>query len=263
MMSREEVLKDYEQYKAAGRVWGQVSVDCIRKINFPRHDAGLVKRYMALEDMSTTISDLLDEHGIRGAVAGSYIKPLLPGRRMVGTAVTVRSIPERKSVGQCRQDKEPVRMSTREIFHLGESGDVLVVDFGGNVAFSNFGGQSARAGKSRGFAGALVHGAVRDLPSLESNGFPVWAAGVTPMTGKYRMQAIEINGPVTLHDVMVDAGDLIVADDNGICVVPAGLADVIILDAESVGVEEQKMQRLIDGGASLDQMLPHYRSRYR
>ena len=63
-----------------------------------------------------------------------------------------------------------------------------------------------------GFAGAIVNGAVRDVPAIRELDFPVWSAGVTPITGKFRMEATEINGPVRLHDIVVYPGDLIVAD---------------------------------------------------
>ena len=108
-MSREEVLRDYEEYKAKGRIWGQVPVERITKIKFPRPDAAVVQRYLALPDMTTTVSDLLDSYGINGVVAASYIKPLLPGKRIAGTAVTLRSMPERKT-------------PTQGSIHVGESG---------------------------------------------------------------------------------------------------------------------------------------------
>lgn len=146
-MSRDEVLRDYEEYKAKGRVWGQVPVERISKIKFPRPEKSVIDRYLALPDMTTTVSDLLDTYGIVGAVAASHIKPLMSGRQMVGTAVTLRSIPERKTVTQGYLDKEPIKMSTREIYYLSEPGDVLVADFGGNLDVSNMGGQSALVGK--------------------------------------------------------------------------------------------------------------------
>jgi regulator of RNase E activity RraA len=261
-MSREEVLKDYEEYKAQGRVWGQVAVERITKIRFPRPDASIVARYLALPDMTTTVSDLLDSYGINGVVAASYIKPLLPGKAMVGTAVTLRSIPERKTPTQGGFDKEPIKMSTREIYYLSEPGDVLVADFGGNLDVSNMGGQSALVGKTAGFVGAVVNGAIRDLPAIKELDFPIWAAGVTPITGKFRMEAMEINGPVTLHGIVVYPGDLIVADDCGICVVPSERIESLVAEAEAIGGAEDKMRDLIQNNASLAEQKPLFHSRY-
>lgn len=261
-MSREQVLKDYEEYKSKGRIWGQVPVDRISKIKFDRPEKSVIERYLALPDMTTTVSDLLDNYGINGVVAASYIKPLLEGKRMVGTAVTLRSMPERKTATQGVVDKEPIKMSTREIYYLSEPGDVLVADFGGNLDVSNMGGQSALVGKTSGFVGAVVNGAVRDLPAIREIDFPVWAAGVTPITGKFRMEAMEINGPVRLHDVVIYPGDLIVADDCGICVVPSDRIIDLINEAESIGSAEDKMRDLIVSKAPISELRPLFRKRY-
>ncbi len=261
-MSREEVERDYAEYKSLGRVWGQVPVERITKIKFPRPEKAIIERYLALPDMTTTVSDLLDSYGINGAVAASYIKPLLAGKRMVGTAVTLRSMPEKKTVTQGSIDKEPIKMSTREIYYLSEPGDVLVADFGGNLDVSNMGGQSALVGKTSGFVGAVVNGAIRDLPAIREIDFPVWAAGVTPITGKFRMEATEINGPVRLHDIVVYPGDLIVADDSGICVVPTKHIVKLIDEAESICAAEDKMRELIASRAPVSELRPLFRKRY-
>ncbi|MEQ1593865.1 MAG: RraA family protein [Casimicrobium sp.] len=261
-MSRDQVLSDYEEYKAKGRVWGQVPVERITKIKFARPAVSIIERYLALPDLTTTVSDLLDSYGINGVVPASYIKPLLSGKRIVGTAVTLRSMPEKKTATQGSIDKEPIKMSTREIYYLSEPGDVLVADFGGNLDVSNMGGQSALVGKTAGFVGAVVNGAIRDLPAIREIDFPVWAAGVTPITGKFRMEATEINGPVRLHDVVVYAGDLIVADDCGICVVPADRIELLVTEAEAIGAAEDKMRDLITSKAPLSELRPLFRKRY-
>lgn len=261
-MSRQQVEQEYEEYKAAGRIWGQVPQERISKIKFPRPDASVIERYLALPDMTTTVSDLLDGYGVRGVVAGTFLKPLISGKRMVGTAVTLRSMPERKTPTQAYTDKDPIKMSTREIYYLSEPGDVLVADFGGNLDVSNMGGQSALVGKTTGFAGAVVNGAVRDVPAIREVDFPVWSLGVTPITGKFRMEAMEINGPVRLYDVLVNPGDLIVADDSGVCVVPSELIVKLIDEAERIGSAEDKMRELIQSKAPISELRPLFRKRY-
>ena len=260
--SRQEVLNDYEEYKAQGRIWGQVPVERITKIKFPRTPKAVIDRYLALPDLTTTVSDLLDGFGVQSVIAASYIKPLIDGKKIVGNAVTLRSIPERKTPTQGYIDKEPIKMSTREIYYLSEPGDVLVADFAGNLDISNMGGQSALVAKTHGFVGAIVNGAVRDLPAIREIDYPVWAAGVTPITGKFRMEAMEINGPVRVHDVVVYPGDLIVADDSGICVVPAELLEPLIDEAERVGGAEDHMRALIESKAPISELRPFFRKRY-
>ena len=120
---------DYEKYKAEGRIWGTVPREKIVQIQIPRTSKEVIDRYYALEDMSTAVSDILDTYGIHGAVPNTCLKPVKAGSRLVGTAVTVRSIPSRKTATQGQRDKDKILMSTKDIFYLGEAGDVLVSDF--------------------------------------------------------------------------------------------------------------------------------------
>ncbi len=256
------VAQDYDEYAAAGRIWGQVPRDRITRIKFPRVSPEVVARYLALADLTTTVSDLLDARGIRGAIAGSFLPSLIQGKKIAGTAVTLRSIPERKTPTQGAHDKDPIKMSTREVYYLAEPGDVLVADFGGNLDVSNMGGQSCTVAKTTGFAGSIVNGAVRDVTAIREIDYPVWAKGVTPITGKFRMEAIEINGPVTVHDIVVYAGDFVVADDSGVCVVPFELVEELIDEAEAIEAAEDTMRDLIANKAPISELRPLFRKRY-
>jgi 4-hydroxy-4-methyl-2-oxoglutarate aldolase len=261
-MEHNDVSRDYEEYKAAGRIWGQVPAERIKKIKFTRTDASVINRYLALPDLTTTVSDMLDALGYNNVIPCSYIKPLIPGKKLVGNVVTLRSIPERKTPTQGYIDKEPIKMSTREVYYMSEPGDVLVADFGGNLDVSNMGGQSCLVAKTTGFAGSIVNGAVRDVPAIREIDYPVWSAGVTPITGKFRMEAMEINGPVTVHGIVVYPGDLAVADDSGICFIPQQHVLQIIEDAESVGDAEDNMRDMIKNKVSIAELKPHFRKRY-
>ncbi|WCT73789.1 RraA family protein [Sphingomonas naphthae] len=262
MTEANSVAADYEEYKAAGRIWGQVPQDRIKKIKFPRASAEVREAFLAIEDMTTSVSDILDSLGICSVVAGSHLPGLLPGKRMVGTAVTLRSIPERKTPTQGYIDKEPIRMSTREVYYLAEEGDVLVADFGGNLDVSNMGGMSCTVGQSVGFVGAVVHGAVRDVNSIRKLDYPVWASGVTPITGKFRMEAIEINGPVTVHGIVVEPGDLVVADDSGVCFIPSQYIDRVLAEAQAIEGAEDTMRDLIVNKRPISELRPLFRKRY-
>lgn len=68
-MNDSNVAKDYDEYKAQGRVWGQVPRERIKKIRFPRTPKAVVDRYLALPDITTTVSDLLDDFGVNGVIA--------------------------------------------------------------------------------------------------------------------------------------------------------------------------------------------------
>ena len=255
--------RDYEEYKQAGRIWGLVPKERIRKIRFPRIDTRIVHEFLQFEDLTTTVSDILDSLGINGVIPSSYLKPLTPGQKTVGTAVTIRNIPERVTPTQGYVDKEIIKMSTREIYYMSEEGDVLVTDFDGNLDVSNMGGQSCTVAKSSKFAGSVVNGAVRDVSAIRNLNYPVWSCGTTPITGKYRMIAVEMNGPVTLLGVLVEAGDLIIADDSGVCVVPPDLVEYVLEQTKKIVASEERMRRLIESKAPLSELRPLFRNRYK
>jgi len=257
-----EVIKDYEEYKAQGRIWGGVPPESIKQIKFPRIAKKFIDEFLALEDLTGSISDVLDTLGINGAIPASHLMPLLPTSKIVGTAITLRSIPERKTVTKGLMDKDYIRMATRDTHYLAEPGDILVADFGGNLEVSNMGGQSVAVAQSRGVVGAIVNGAVRDVPSFRRRNFPAWCRGTTPITGKCRMQAVEINGPVTVFDTLVEPGDLIVADDSGVCVIPADKVDYVLEKCKSIIKEEETMRELIDKEVPISELIPLYRKRY-
>ena len=76
------------------------------------------------------------------------------------------------------------------------------------------------------------------------------------------MQAVEINGPVTVRNVVVEPGDLILADDSGVCVVPADSVSYVLEKCLSINKEEAVMRELIDKGVPISDLKPLYRKRY-
>ncbi len=258
----DQIAREHAEYDDAGRIWGEVPPSRIRKIAFPRVAEQVRLAYLALTDLTTSVSDCLDSYGIRGAVSQAHLANLLPGKRIAGTAVTLRNLPERKSPTRATIDKDPIRMSSRECHYLSEPGDVLVVDFGGHLEASNMGGQSCLVAKMQGVSGAIVDGVVRDLNTIRQLDFPVWCRGGTPKTGKHRMEAIEINGPVTVHDVRVEAGDFVVADDSGICFIPPDLVETVLAEAQKTEAAEDKSRQMIRDRRPLSELKPLFRSRY-
>ena len=114
--------KDYAEYEAAGRIWGLVPRERITKIKFPRVKKEIIDGYLSMDDMSTTVSDVLDSYGIDGAIPSSYLKPVIPGSKICGPAVTIRNIPVRKTPTQGAHDHDFIAMSTRDIYYIGEPG---------------------------------------------------------------------------------------------------------------------------------------------
>lgn len=237
--------------------------DKFTKIKFPRIDQEIIEEYLKVKDVVSIVSDVLDSLGIDTVVPASYLSPIIPGKKIAGTAVTLRNIPEKKSPYKGYVDNDFIRMATRDIYYISEPGDIIVSDFGGNLDVSNMGGQSCTVAKSCGLVGAVVYGSVRDVPTIKEQDYPVWSSGRTPKTGKFRIEAVEINGPVTVHDIVVRPGDLILADDSGICAVPPEKAEEVLAKIKHIDESEEEMRKLIENGASIEDIRPLYRKRYK
>lgn len=260
---REQRDADYAEYEAAGRIWGLVPRERITRITFPRVSRDIIEGFLSMEDMTTTVSDVLDSYGIDGAIAGSYLRPVKPGSKICGPAVTIRNLPVRKTPTQGAHDHDFIAMSTRDIYYIAEPGDVLVSDFGGNLEVSNMGGQSCTVAKSCGLAGNIVNGCCRDVSSIRESGYPVFTCGVTQITGKYRMECVEMNGPVTLCGKLVEPGDLMLADDSGVCIVPPDIAADVLEQSLAIAASEERMRQLIESKAPISELRPLFRSRYK
>src|SRR5699024_9171097 len=206
--------EEYQKYDEAGRIWGVISKERIKEIEFPRISKEIIDEYLKIDDLTSTISDVLDSLGINGVVSASHLPPIIEEKKIAGTAITLRSVPITKTVTRGFDDNDFIRMASRDTNYLAEPGDVLVADNGGDLDVSNMGGQSIVSQATKKMAGAIVNGAVRDIPTILEADYPVWSKGKTPITGKNRIEAIEVNGPVTLHDIVIYPGDLIVADDS-------------------------------------------------
>lgn len=128
-----KVEAEYEEYKAAGRIWGVIDKENIKKIKFPRISKEIVDGFKALEDdLTGTVSDMLDTLGYNKVIPANVLHPIESGHLIVGTAVTLRSIPIEKTTTQGLYDKDFIKMASREVNYLAEPGDVLVGDAGGH-----------------------------------------------------------------------------------------------------------------------------------
>lgn len=214
----------------------------------PRVPRATIERFLALEDLSGTVSDVLDKLGYRGVVGASILIPTISTARIVGTAVTVRNVP---------QDLDPVtsqgtnenRMTEVEGINQADAGDVLVIQGVRNV--SNMGGIMASLSKRQGLAGAVVDGGVRDVGQSRSIGFPIWSRDISPITGKWRCVTVEVNGPVSIAGLAVRPGDLVIADETGTCFVPHRLVDEVLPLAEAITHKERAVMRELDTGVAV------------
>jgi 4-hydroxy-4-methyl-2-oxoglutarate aldolase len=113
---------------------------------------------------------------------------------------------------------------------------------------SNMGGISAQTGKRQGEVGAIVQGDVRDIAHSRALDYPVWSSDITPVTGKWRLETVEINGPIEIGEVRVAPGDLVVADDTGVCFIPRDVVLEVLEGAEKKAKAEEVRRKAIDDG---------------
>jgi regulator of RNase E activity RraA len=121
---------------------------------------------------------------------------------------------------------------------------VMKVEDGEDIA--GMGGLMGTAMFARGFAGAVIDGGVRDLPQLKKIGFPVYATGPVPSTsvGHYRFGGMNI--PLEAGGTLVNAGDIIVADQDGVVVVPRAHAAEVLILAQKLDFSEHRMYPYIE-----------------
>jgi regulator of RNase E activity RraA len=224
---------------------GKLDASAIGTRVLPRLSPDVLDGFRALGDLTGTASDAMDQCGIAGAVPGSTLRPTDPGARLVGQAVTVLNRPLDQPVAQAVA-RRVSRLGEIEAHNLAEPGDVLVIQ--GVAEISSMGGISAAVGKRQGEAGAVVDGAVRDIDRSRAIGYPVWASGVSPITGKWRIATVAVNVPVVIAGVPVRPGDLVLADAVGVCFVPAArAAEVLAVARRLAEAEAERLGKLAAG----------------
>ena len=224
------------------RLTGRIARENIRLMQVPRPPQGVIEGFLALGDATGIVSDVMDELGIPSGVVGAHIlRPTIAGSRIVGPALTVRNVLQRADPLEGARLKVN-RMAEFEAHNLATPGDVLVID--GVSGISNMGGRrpaSARARSARSCG-------VRDVGHSRAVGYPIWSTELSAVTGKWRLQTIEINGPVEIGGVRVEPGDLVVADETSVCFVPRDrMTDVLALAQQKAEAEERRGKAIDDG----------------
>lgn len=230
---------------AEKQLTGKIPRERIGMLEIPRLPAALLAAFRALEDLSGVVSDALDELGMARAVPASVLRPTDPGARLCGHALTVLNRPLDIPVAKAVQANVS-RLGEIEAHNLASAGDVLVIQ--GVEGVSSMGAISASIGRRQGEAGAVVDGAVRDIAHSRGIGYPVWSKGASPITGKWRIETVAVNVPVSICGVPVAPGDLVVADEVGVCFVPhARAAEVLATVQRILRYEENRLAQVAAG----------------
>src|SRR5262245_29432741 len=232
---------------------GRLPREAIRLVELPRLPRDVIEGFRVLVDLTGTISDAMDQLGIVGVVPGYVLPPVTLGQRVVGPAVTVRNIQRVAQIHKAATVDKTNTQGETEAHNLAEPGDVLVIQ--GVMGCSNMGGQSATIAKRQGFIGAIVDATVRDPDGYRGMDWPVWCKGFTPITGKWRMQTVEVNGVVQICGVQVSLGDLVCADEAGVAFVPRSEAAAVLGICRKIDKADTKRKADIDSGVNVSDLV--------
>ena len=178
----------------------------------------------------------------RAQTMAAVMKPLAPGMRLCAQARTVACM-----VG----DNGPIHAAVRQI-EPGH-GEALIVAAGGYSDTAVWGGLLTQAAMTRGIAGVVVDGAVRDAAEIRTLGFPCFASAIVP-AGPHKGFGGTLDGTVSCAGCVLRPGDLVLGDDDGIAVVPLERqAEVLAAAQKKIAQEEDALRRLTEGKSLADQ----------
>lgn len=199
---------------------------------------------------SATLSSELSQHmGIRDPqIRGP--RPLTKGRTIAGPALTLQCMPKREDLYGEAEYENPERQLHRHVLYPTQPGDVVVVDARGDLASGIFGEMMLTFFAGRGGAGVVIDGCIRDSTKAAELDIGIWVKDVTPnFHAQTNIIPFAVNVPIACGNVLVIPGDIIVADDDGVVLVPIGLARRLVeIAGEHAEWEEFSRLQLARGG---------------
>jgi 4-hydroxy-4-methyl-2-oxoglutarate aldolase len=215
--------------------------------DLPKIDAAMVRESLS----SALVCDALDAEGFRHQSPRLRLRPM-----------TVEGV----AVGRCRTtlwadmahtDPRPYELELAAI-DACRRGDMLIAAAGGSMRSGIWGELLSSAAQNSGCAGVIVDGAVRDVRRMRALGFPVFARGTSPYDSKDRQRVIDIDVPVEIDGVIFTPGDLVVADEDGVVVIPRRVEATVLDRAWAKAQKENRVRAAIRSGMKAAEMFEHF-----
>lgn len=212
------------------------------------YDRSTIERFRPIATAS--VADAVDKVAGRRGYMGFEIKPRANLTKIVGPAVTVLEGPT---------DEPQPPTHALDLIDESDEGSVVVIGIGGESDVAVWGGLMTAGAVVNRLEGAVLDGGVRDVTEIERDfEFPVYARSVSPGTTVGRFRTIDANVPVECGGVTVEPGDLIVADRDGVVVVPRDHVDAVLTYAEEIEQKEAEQTAFIREAGSLRAGLAKY-----
>ncbi len=187
-----------------------------------------------LAELRKIVTAHLSDNMNRLLSVAAEIRPCHKRGKLVGPALTVRVPPGDN-------------LMVHKAIDIARPGDVIVVDAGGAITQAIIGEIMSNHAASRGVAGMVIDGAIRDADALRASTFPVYARGVTHR-GPYKNGPGEINVPIAIGGAVINPGDIIVGDDDGLLALPQDIAAGVIQLAKQQALKEAAVLKAIRKG---------------
>lgn len=195
---------------------------------------------------TAVLADALDELGQHDRAMREYLRPLWPEVTFAGWARTI----------QCQDTfylpEDPYGLEIEAIDSI-LPGEIVAVSTSESKRNAPWGELLSTAARARGARGAVIDGLVRDVRAIQKLGFPVFTAGIKPVDSKGRGVVVDYNVPVLCGGVIVAPGDLIVADFDGVVVIPSEIIDdTLQIAKEKITKENHSRSDLLEGAYLAD-----------
>jgi regulator of RNase E activity RraA len=180
----------------------------------------------------SNVSDVMS----RMTATGARLRPMHASGVLAGPAFTVKTRPGDN-------------LMVHKAIDIAEPGDVIVVDAGGDLTNAIIGEMMLSHAVKRGIAGFVINGAIRDVATIRKGHAPVYAAGVTHR-GPYKNGPGEINNTIAIAGMVIEPGDLVLGDEDGLVCIPFDAVDAVLANAQAKHKAEVAQMAAILAGTS-------------